>query len=447
MKKILILLFVITTQLANAQNTSPIYRQFSHNPYLFNPAFAAIDNQAAIGLVYRKQWANFQDAPTSAGLSLQVPVNQRIILGLNVNTDEQVLMQNNTFKGSFTYVVPLGFDQALRFGISGGFGVNALDLDSEQLNTNDPVIMQAAGNNYYADGNFGVAYISGKFRMGFALTELFQSDPFSTETFNEFSFTNLKNRLYSVSYTFDLSAASSVTLEPWLIYHENQDKLQNYWEAATLVNFNEKLWTGASYNQNRGLALLFGMNIMEKVRFTYSYEFPPANSSITNTSSHELQLSMNFGKKHSPVSKVSVLYNKNKRKRYKTMKRKDLSFLEKQKSIVEKQAEEPSPSSDTVEEPEDEDTLMASEDDTSIDEEGPKQYYVVIGAFELMENAVKYQEFITKKGYQAEILTDTESGYNYVYLTSSQDQEEARNLRNDYRQQPYFRKAWVLEKE
>src|SRR5687767_12583268 len=120
------------------------YRQFYANPYLFNPAYVGINNQTELNLSYRQQWVNFKDAPVITGLNLQIPTKNRVSIGFNIATDKQVLLRNNSFMATFGYALPIAENQSLRFGLSGGIGMNTLDLNSEELNTNDPAIMQAA---------------------------------------------------------------------------------------------------------------------------------------------------------------------------------------------------------------------------------------------------------------------------------------------------------------
>jgi len=307
MKRIFTLhiLFLLSVTVLKAQAPGPFYRQYATNPYLFNPAFVAINNTLEANVVYRQQWTNFKDAPVTAGFNVQFPTNERVSVGLNVFTDKQVLMRNSNFMATFGYTVPLATNQALRFGISGGVGINKLDLTVEELNSNDPAIMNASGNNFYVDGNFGVAYTNGGLRVGFALTDIFKSNTFNEESFNQFELSNLRNRLFSVSYRFNVGVMENISLEPYFLYRQTADGLQDSWEAASLVYFKDHLWTGASYNQNNGLAVFLGVNLKSKFRFSYSYEFPPFNTGISNTSSHELHLGVKLGKKKTkPVTKA-----------------------------------------------------------------------------------------------------------------------------------------------
>jgi type IX secretion system PorP/SprF family membrane protein len=298
-KFVLSLLFtaLVSIYFVNAQAPGPFYRQFYFNPYVFNPAFVGINGTAEANLVHRQQWTNFKDAPVTTGASLQFPTSERVALGLNIHTDKQVLLRNSNVMATFGYVIPIAENQSLRFALSGGVGLNKLDLTAEEMNTNDPVIAKATGNNYYVDGNFGVVYSTKGLRLGFALTDLFNSNAFNEESFNKFEFSNLKNRLFSASYRFNLDPFGNVALEPYVLYRQTEDSNHDYWEAATLVYFKEKIWTGVSYNQHSGIALFLGADIKDKFRFGYSYEFPPFESGFVSSSSHELHLGIRFGKK------------------------------------------------------------------------------------------------------------------------------------------------------
>ena len=175
-----IILLLISFTVSNSQAPGPFFRQFLFNPYLFNPAYVGISEQPEVNLVYRKQWLNFKDAPETTGISLQYPTEGRVSLGFNLFSDKQVLLRNSSFMATFGYAVPISEGHTLRFGLSGGVGMNRLDLTAEELNTNDPAIINAANNNYYVDGNFGVVYAYEGLRLGFALTEIFKSNPFNS---------------------------------------------------------------------------------------------------------------------------------------------------------------------------------------------------------------------------------------------------------------------------
>ncbi|HMG91335.1 MAG TPA: PorP/SprF family type IX secretion system membrane protein [Chryseolinea sp.] len=460
-----ILSFLLAIHFSSAQTPGPLYRQFYFNPYLFNPAYVGINDAMEVNLVHRQQWTNFKDAPVTTGVSLQFPTSERVSLGLNIHSDKQVLLRNTNFMATFGYVVPIASNQSLRFALSGGVGLNKLDLTAEEMNTNDPTILNATGNNFYVDGNFGVVYSISGLRLGFALTDLFTSNAFNGENFNKFEFSNLRNRLFSASYRFNLDPMGKVALEPYALFRQTQDGIQDYWEVATLVHFKENIWTGVSYNQNNGLALFLGANIKEKFRFGYSYEFPPFSSGFNSGSSHELHLGIRFGKKSqrtaskSASKKLPVLANAN-----------DVIEEPSDENINDSREVEAAPDKETrhieTTDPVQKDNEIAktnvteppatkAKDIVKTAAPGPKEaftmtkghYYVVVGVFSSMNHSMKFTKDMMAKGEVVNVALNPKNNLYYVYLKSTTDQADAVKMRNEYRWKNLFKEAWVFKME
>jgi type IX secretion system PorP/SprF family membrane protein len=445
------------------------YRQFLANPYLFNPAFVGINNQAEANLSYRQQWVNFKDAPVITGLNIQLPTKSRVALGFNISSDKQVLLRNTSFMATFGYQIPIAENQSLRFGLSGGVGMNALDLNAEELNTNDPAIINASNNNFYVDGNVGVVYAHSGFKFGFAFTELFSSNSFNHDTFSKFAFSNLRNRLYSMSYRFNVGIMENFSVEPYILYRQSADGLQDAWEAASVVYYKDKIWTGAGYNQNNGLALFLGMNVKDKFRFSYSYEFPPFKSGVNATSSHELHMTLKFGKKK------PLLFAKAKPKP--TIYKRPANAV---KETAAEETEEESTETDEVaiaknnapanDVKKTEAEQKATEKDVKRNPEAAtvtkdaiakaevvkpagkpaksftiaKGHYVVVAVFSMMDHSTKFTRQLAKEGYDVNVALNPKNKFYYVYIFSTYDLDEARKMRNQYRWKNLFKEAWVF---
>ena len=471
-----LLSFVAAIHFSIAQTPGPLYRQFYFNPYVFNPAYVGINDAMDLNLVHRQQWTNFKDAPVTTGASLQFPTSERVAIGLNIHSDKQVLLRNSNFMATFGYVVPIASNQSLRFALSGGVGLSRLDLTADEMNTTDPSIVKATGNNFYFDGNFGVVYSISGLRLGFALTDLFKSNALNGESFNDFELSNLKNRLFSASYRFNLDPMGKVALEPYALFRQTEDGIQDYWEAATLVYFKEKIWTGVSYNKHNGLALIFGANIKEKFSFGYSYEFPPFASGFTSTSSHELHLGIRFGQKtqraasKSATRKLPTLANtnhavdtpsdenmidsrnteatpgaqntngnKNPGQHVETtnpvQKDNEISNTAREEKVT-----EPATKSN--------DTIKSSTGTATAPKEAftmsKGRYYVVVGVFNSMNHSIKFTKDMMAKGEVVNVALNPTNNLYYVYLRSTKDRAEALKIRNEYRWKNLFKEAWIF---
>ena len=494
-------LFVIFFTDSKGQTPGPFYRQFFFNPYLFNPAYVGIHGEPEANLVYRHQWANFKESPVTAGINAQFPMSDRVALGFSMFTDKQVMLRNSNFMATFGYIVPLSETQSLRFGLSGGVGLNKLDLTAEELSSNDPAIINAAGNNFYVDGNFGTVYSFQGFRAGIAITNIFKTKAFNTENFKSFELSKLRNRIFSLSYRFNLGVMGNFSMEPYILYRQAEDKVQDAWEAAALVYFKDQFWTGAGYNQHNGLALFLGMSVKGRLRFSYSYEFPPFTQGLPSNSSHEIHLGIRLGKKKvlaKQPAKSEVLAVKTEglvRARAvndpadsvyrdddgnKLPARRNEANMETPIVIGEEARVKPAGQVPTAQHaPESgikkvvekvKDALTSSDKKpTEISTEAvasplkkadvkkeppvparesftitPGHYYVVVGVFSVMSHSMKFSKEMIAKGYRVNVVLNPKNNFYYVYVHSTLDAEEAKRVRNEYRWKHLLKEAWIF---
>lgn len=299
MRKILLILSICCESCLAVGQNLPTFRQFNLNPFLFNPAFNAIDSYTELTLIHRQQWLKIEDAPVASGIAAQLALYSRASIGLSVITQESVALRSTLAKAIFAYRIPITKNQTLSFGLTFGVGYNDLDLEGVDY-SNDPAILNASDNKAYADGSFGLLYMFKGLKFGFALPRLFGQPYISPQKLADNEFSQLLNQLYSLSYKFEVSPGV-IHIEPYFFYRLARD-YQNSWEASTLIYFKEKLWTGASYHSTQGIAFIVGMAI-NKFRFGYSYELPPTEGEFTSTSSHELQLNLKIGEKKTLIRK------------------------------------------------------------------------------------------------------------------------------------------------
>ena len=85
MKKIYFsaLVLLLTFIDASAQQ-EPQYTQYMYNLNVINPAYAGFKENLSFGLLYRKQWVDIEDSPTTMTFSGSTPVGKNVGIGLNV---------------------------------------------------------------------------------------------------------------------------------------------------------------------------------------------------------------------------------------------------------------------------------------------------------------------------------------------------------------------------
>jgi type IX secretion system PorP/SprF family membrane protein len=62
-------LLVLITSLDVMAQQNPHYTQYMYNMNVINPAYAGSKESISFGALYRKQWVNIEDAPTSVYFS------------------------------------------------------------------------------------------------------------------------------------------------------------------------------------------------------------------------------------------------------------------------------------------------------------------------------------------------------------------------------------------
>jgi type IX secretion system PorP/SprF family membrane protein len=448
MKKSLTILLSFLCSLAVAQN-APSFRQFYFNPFLFNPAFAGTQDYASVGLVYRQQWVGFNNAPSAAGFTLQVPSYNRVSFGLNIYSQEVVALQTNSSQATFAYRVPLSEKQFLFFGISGVVGFNNLKQDADY--SNDPTILNAAANTFFYDANFGIVYSLGGLRIGFAMPKLLGQKYYSPQDLVNVRYAQFRNQLYSISYKF---SAGDFSFEPYALYRINRD-LQNWWEGAMTVYYKDKIWLGGSYHETLGAGFFLGMNIKEKLRVGYSFELPPVDKTFGSVNSHELQLQLRLGKKRmfkwasryesKEQAEVAVVPNKG-----------TITPVSKDTISIAKTVEVKKEDKVTVYKPQVQEVkvqLPTTQANEIVNISSPQPgevlvpgYYIIIGSFKSKTNAESLQSKFIDMGFAG-----TSYGLNmknelyYVYLFYSDKLEEGRKALDQFRQKPSTKNAWLLK--
>jgi type IX secretion system PorP/SprF family membrane protein len=204
---------------------SPMKSQYFANPYLVNPSMAARDGRMSLYSNVSSQLTLMPGSPQMLSVSGSLPLNNKASVGLNIIGDKSGLLKRNQVLGSFAYRIPVSENQDIRFGVSLAVTQDRLDNSTATSNgMNDPTLanyndMREA--NW--DGNFGVAYTSGKLEAQFSYLNLNQkrSERFSTVDYSTF--------YSSLAYQFDLD--TDFRIKP-LIAFRGVNNYRNQWDAA-----------------------------------------------------------------------------------------------------------------------------------------------------------------------------------------------------------------------
>lgn len=497
MKKVLTIFLFLASVLPSWGQQIPVFSQHFLNPYLYNPAFAGIDGAFSAFLTYRNQWVGIEGSPVTANLSFHMPLPNQILVGASIYSDKRGLLNNTTGLASFGYLLPLGDDQSLRFGLSAGIGSQKLDLESV-ANINDPALLNAMDNSSYLAGNFGVVFEREELRLGFGLPRIFDNNVISESSFQDINFNPLSAYNVSARYKHHFNNGN-LALEPIILYR-GEENVSGQLDIAALVYYENLVWLGGSYRLDYGPTLLMGLNIMEMLHVGYAYEFATDQVSGIGNGSHEIQLKFSLAKdKVEKTKKEDVfIHDMAERRALAQAQRDSVAAAEKQKQEVppvapvvvlaitettqepdvqtEPSAAEPTPA---VTQPEISPPAGAR---PRLEKEGARPrldqhramefnaiiidhrdevvrvtrgehlfelhhgYFVVVAAFYTTADAVAYSDHLfsdfnleTQYGY----VTDTQHWYVYEFH-SADSHEAAIEARDKARDVPAYHDAWIL---
>ncbi|WPP51153.1 PorP/SprF family type IX secretion system membrane protein [Catalinimonas niigatensis] len=428
MRNLLLFIFFLVTRISFAQH--PVLSHYPVNPSLFNPAFAGYKGLSEILLNHRQQWIGINGAPTVSTFQLSIPFGTRIGAGIRAQRFTRGAINTNTFNGIFAYKVPFGRNTVLTFGLAGGITSTGLNSNSS-YNIADPVVAAFSENQIHPDLKFGANYHLRNFNLGITFTEMIFSDIYRTKLADQTDVKFYENYIVNFDYKFKIPA-SKFSLQPFVLYTE--DEYSNpYFEAGSLVKYQEIIYMGGSYRQDYGMSVLTGIQI-KKLAIGYGYELASRMVNAIGQGTHEVQLSYRFYKSSTVQTKASQ--------------QEQHQIAEDVEEVQDELVKEPL---DTQEKRDEEFTRLEEIPAHTIYHRGDSQnelpvgFYVIAGAYKTQENARKRTTELSKERLFAANAYNSESQLFYVYVYRTNSLKKTMVARDEYRKKASLEDAWLLE--
>ncbi len=464
MKKIIVLAHLMMGLFigANAQQY-PYFSQYFLNPYLYNPAALGNSGYNEVNLTYRQQWLGINDAPTTQAFNVQLPTRKSLSFGVNFYNDKAVLLNTSSLALGLAYQANISEGHFIKFGLSTGVGFNNFDL-SQVDNPNDPALVDVLSQTSFLTGQFGIYYYVKGLKLGFSLPQLYKYNAIDTTDFQKVTIDQLDNFIFSASYRFNLGA-SKVGLEPFGMYRRSE-MLPSIMEAGVMLDYNDLFWIGGSYRKDYGGTGYMGVNIKKNISFAYAYEFAGGQQVSLGNGSHEFNFKIRFGKnKHEKAPRMLSAAPPTSTNTYSEPKTNSPAPVVAPPVVISPPVEEPEevitrhimeesmktsgpaipnePTDIKVIQPEERVEAV----DLNINKPKPtfmSGYYVVLGAFEIYENAIMYSKVLNNKGIKVDYGYVEDRGLYYVFNIHTTSFEEATRMQNQFRQLKDFQDAWVF---
>jgi type IX secretion system PorP/SprF family membrane protein len=298
MKKILLPAVIILMVFldANAQQ-DPHYTQYMYNMNIINPAYAGSKENVSFGLLYRKQWIEIEDAPTTFSFSGSAPVGKNVGLGLSIISDKIGPVEENNVYGDFSYTLNLGGERRLALGLKAGVTFQKIGLRSIIQPTlpdpNDGAFQEDTNNTKLNIGT-GLFYYTNKYYVALSIPNMLNSAHLD---YNGVKYgTEIQHYFLTGGYVFDIN--ENLKFKPFALIKSAFNAPTSF-DISTNFLYLEKFEMGATYRLQDSFGAMVNYAVSPSLRIGYAYDHIVSDLKVTTPSSHEIILlfDLNFPKK------------------------------------------------------------------------------------------------------------------------------------------------------
>jgi type IX secretion system PorP/SprF family membrane protein len=298
MKNIYLIALIALSLFTEVQaQQDPHYTQYMYNMSVINPAYAGSKEGISGGVLYRKQWVEIEDAPTTGTFFLHSPVGNNVGLGLSVISDKIGPVEENNFYGDFSYTLNLGGEHRLAFGLKAGLTMHKIDFNSifpTLPDIGDDVFGQGNPNETFFNLGTGLFYYTNKYYVAFSMPNMLKSNyldfdgrQYGTEDLHYF---------LTGGYVFDLNP--NLKFKPFAMVKSSVNAPLSF-DISTNFMIYDKLELGATYRLQDSFGAMVNFAITPSLRVGYAYDHIISDLNVATPASHEVMIlfDINFSKK------------------------------------------------------------------------------------------------------------------------------------------------------
>lgn len=283
-KIVLIFLLILISSVDVIAQQTPHYTQYMYNMNVMNPAYAGSKESISLGMLYRKQWVNIEDAPTSFTFSGHGQAGRNVGLGLSFISDKIGPVTEQNVYGDFSYTLNLNDEHRLAFGIKAGATFHKVGLRDIQSSLPDPFdgVFGEDINDVTFNLGSGVFYYTDKYYLGFSIPNMMKSAHLDYNG-REYG-TDVLHYFLTGGYVFDLN--SDLKFKPFFMMKSAFNVSPSFDFSANFL-YKEKIEIGATYRLQDSFGGMINFAVSPELRIGYAYDHIISDIKVTAPSSHE----------------------------------------------------------------------------------------------------------------------------------------------------------------
>jgi type IX secretion system PorP/SprF family membrane protein len=271
---------------SNAQQ-NPHYTQYMYNMNVVNPAYAGSKESISLGALYRKQWVNIEDAPTSFTFAGHAPVGNNVGLGLSFISDKIGPVTEQNVFGDFSYTIQLSEKDKLALGLKAGVAFHQVGLRDIQSSLPDPSegIFGQDINDASLNLGVGAFYYSDKYYVALSVPNLVKSAHLDYNG-REYG-SDVAHYFLTAGYVFDVNY--ELKFKPSFMLKSAFNVSPSLDLSANFL-YKEKFEIGATYRLQDSFGGMVNFAVTPELRIGYAYDHIISDLKVTTPSSHEFIL-------------------------------------------------------------------------------------------------------------------------------------------------------------
>ncbi|MDV6167800.1 type IX secretion system membrane protein PorP/SprF [Flavobacterium sp. DG1-102-2] len=284
---------------ATAQQ-DPHYTQYMYNMNVINPAYAGSKENLSFGLLYRKQWVDIEDSPTTMTFSGSSPVGKNVGLGLSVINDKIGPVDETNAYADFSYTLNLGGEHRLALGLKAGATFHKVGLfsdigDGRVPAADDPAFSSNVNNTFFNVGA-GFFYYTNKYYFAASVPNMLKSKHLDFQPNNQKFGSEESHYFITGGYVFQLT--DNLKMKPSFMVKSSFNVSPSIDGSLNFLFF-ERFEIGATYRLDDSFGGMVNFAITPNLRVGYAYDHIVSDLNVTTPASHEIILlfDLNFPKK------------------------------------------------------------------------------------------------------------------------------------------------------
>jgi type IX secretion system PorP/SprF family membrane protein len=267
----------------------PHHTQYLFNGLSLNPAYAGARGTPSAMFFYRNQWAGFAGAPVTQSFTYHMPgAKGRAGYGLNVLNDKIGYTQQQWVTLSYAYILPVGKQAHLAFGLRGGamnYKINWSEVQATDLQ--DPIIAANARSILMPNVGTGLYFSTPRMYAGISMPHILNT-PLVREGAAQQSVARLYRHVYFTA-GYVLGVNNAVQWKPSVLLKYSPGAPLEL-DVNLMAYFAQRFWVGASWRSGDAVAMMVDFQIARQLRLGYAYDYATTPLRKFHNGTHEFLL-------------------------------------------------------------------------------------------------------------------------------------------------------------